>query len=319
MAENLTRGVARAVVEAELRKAGVPRGRAAAAVRAIQRDPAVVAGRRLCRRQGEMLSLFDTRSDLFRRLGARRLERRAKLPPEEFFASYYFEHRPVVLQGLTEGWPAMERWRPELLAERFGEVEVEVMAAREGNPHHDVHPDRHRRRMRLGDYIRQLLRDSPTNDWYLTARNEALKRSALHALLDDVRAPEGYILPWEDPGHLRFWLGPAGTRTALHHDLSSLLLVQIYGRKHFWLVPSYEMHRVSNSRGVWCDVDPAHPDLDRFPAYREANALEVVLEAGEALFLPLGWWHQVLALEVSVMLTFDGFAVPGPNTYWEMR
>jgi ribosomal protein L16 Arg81 hydroxylase len=79
------------------------------------------------------------------------------------------------------------------------------------------------------------------------------------------------------------------------------------------------MHRVYNNRGVWCDVDPARPDLRQFPAYRDANALEVVLQPGEALFLPMGWWHQVLALDVSVMLTLDSFAVPGGLTYWAVR
>jgi hypothetical protein len=318
VADNLTRGVMPEVLEAALRGAGLRRRRAAAAVRSIGRHPAVVTGRRLCSSHGELLSLLNTRSALFRRLGERRVERHFKLPPEVFFEEYYFTQRPVVLQGLTEDWPAMERWRPERLAERFGDVEVEVMAERARNPNHDVLPDRHRRMIRLADFIRQL-HEGPTNDFYLTARNKAFRRSALHALLEDIRVPEGYMRPWKHPREVRLWIGPAGTRTALHHDMNALLLIQIHGRKHFWLVPSYEMHRVYNNRGVWCDVDPARPDLRQFPAYRDANALEVVLQPGEALFLPMGWWHQVLALDVSVMLTLDSFAVPGGLTYWAVR
>lgn len=319
MAENLARGVPRSEIEAGLRAARIPRARAVAEVRAIAKHPAVAAARRLCRTHGELLSLMDTRSELFRRLGPRRLEKRADLSPREFIQDYYLAHRPVVLQGLTAGWAALERWRPERLAERFGDVEVEVMLGREADPEHDLRPDRRRTPMRLRDFIDLVLRTSPSNDCYLTARNDALERMGLHQLLEDIRVPEGFVRPPERPGELRLWIGPAGTLTAMHHDLNSLLSVQIYGRKHFWLVPSYELHRVGNALGVWGDVDPDRPDLKRYPAYGDANAVETTLEAGEALFMPMGWSHQVRALEVSVSLTFDRFDVRGQNTVWQMR
>jgi ribosomal protein L16 Arg81 hydroxylase len=319
VAENLARGVPRSRLEAALVADGLPRARAAAEVRAVAKHPAVAAARRLCRTHGALLSLMDTRSELFRRLGARRLEKRADLSPREFIEDYYLAHRPVVVQGLTAGWPALERWRPERLAERYGEVEVEVMLGREADPEHDIRPDPRRVPMRLRDFIDLVLRTSPSNDCYLTARNDALERMGLHELLEDIRVPSGFVRRWRRPGELRLWIGPAGTLTAMHHDLNSLLSVQIHGRKHFWLVPSYELHRIGNERGVWGGVDPDRPDLERYPAYRGANAVETTLEAGEALFLPMGWAHQVRALEVSVSLTFDRFDVRGQNTIWQMQ
>jgi cupin-like protein len=318
VAENLARGVARGRVEAALRRAGVSRARAAKAVRAAARNPVVAEAHRLCRTHGQLLSLMDTRSAQFRRLGPKRLEKRAGLTPREFIDEYYLAHRPVVLTDLTRGWPALERWRPERLAERFGHVVVEAMVGRDRNPEYDVRPNAHRKKMKLGDFIRLMIRSSPTNDCYLTARNDAMERTALHALLDDIVVPEGFVRRWKQPGELFLWIGPAGTFTAFHHDLDSLLSVQVYGRKHFWLVPSYELHRVGNTRAVWHDVDPDDPDLERYPAYREVNAVETTLEAGEALFLPMGWSHQVRALEISVSLTFDRFEVPGHNTVWDM-
>lgn len=297
----------------------MPPARAAAEVESIRRYPAVQVGKRRCRTQGELFTLLDARSAVLRRMGMPRVERRTRLPPREFFDRYYFAHRPVLLQGLTDGWPALRRWRPDRLARRFGEVKVEVMVGREADPDHDLLPDSHRRVMKLGDFIRRVLRGGPSNDCYLTARNDVLKQPGLHAMADDIRLLEGYLRPWTHPGELRLWVGPAGTRTALHHDINSLLFVQIHGRKRFRLMPSYELHRMSNSRGPWSDVDADRPDLDRFPAYREATVLEVVVGPGEALFIPVGWWHQVLALDVSVSLTFDAFAVPGGNTYWELR
>lgn len=318
MAENLARGVAPSKVEVGLRKAGVPKVRAARLVRSAARNPVVVAARQLCRTHGALLSVMDTRSALFSKLGGRRLEKRSGVSPREFIQDYYLAHRPVVLTDLARGWPALERWVPERLAERYGEIEVEAMVGRERDPQHDLFPNPRRKKMKLGDFIRLVLRTSPSNDCYLTARNDAMEQTGLHALLDDVIAPEGFVRRWERPGELKLWIGPAGTLTGHHHDLFSVLSVQVYGRKHFWLIPSYELHRLGNTRAVWSEVDPDHPDLERFPAYRQVNALEVTLEAGEALFLPMGWSHKVRALDVSVNLTFDRFEVPGDNTYWEM-
>jgi ribosomal protein L16 Arg81 hydroxylase len=318
VAENLARGVARSMVEAALREAGVPRARAARAVRATARNPVVAQARRLCRTQRALLSLMDAQSARFRRLGARKMERRSGLSPREFFDEYYLAHRPVVLANLARDWPAMERWRPERLAERYGDVVVEVMLDRDQDPLHDFYPRRHQQEMKLGDFVELVFRKSPTNDCYMTARNDVLERGALATLLDDVVVPEGLVPRWKRPGDLFFWLGPAGTFTGHHHDLESLLTVQISGRKRFWLVPSFELHRVSNTRAVWSDVDIERPDLERFPAFRDANPVECTLEAGDALFLPMGWSHQVRSLEISVNLTWNRFAIPGENTHWHM-
>ena len=37
-------------------------------------------------------------------------------------------------------------------------------------------------------------------------------------------------------------------------------------------------------------------------------AIDVVMEPGEALFIPAGWWHDVRALDVSVSLAINAFA-----------
>jgi hypothetical protein len=43
------------------------------------------------------------------------------------------------------------------------------------------------------------------------------------------------------------------------------------------------------------------------PRLDEPQILEFVLEAGELLFLPIGCWHFVQGLDVSVTITFTNF------------
>jgi ribosomal protein L16 Arg81 hydroxylase len=42
----------------------------------------------------------------------------------------------------------------------------------------------------------------------------------------------------------------------------------------------------------------------------EATRKEVVLSPGEGLFIPVGWWHHVRALEPSLSVSFTSFGAP---------
>ena len=35
--------------------------------------------------------------------------------------------------------------------------------------------------------------------------------------------------------------------------------------------------------------------------------LECVIDKGEAIFLPIGWWHHVTALDRSISMSFTNF------------
>jgi ribosomal protein L16 Arg81 hydroxylase len=73
---------------------------------------------------------------------------------------------------------------------------------------------------------------------------------------------------------------------------------------------------VYNHRGVYSQVDAGNPDYARFPKYADASIHEVELGPGEVLFLPVGWWHYVQALDVSITITFNNFKFP--NEYrWQ--
>jgi len=57
----------------------------------------------------------------------------------------------------------------------------------------------------------------------------------------------------------------------------------------------------------YADVDPDDADLEAHPKARAAVATRLELGPGDALFLPVGWWHALEALDVSITLTFMDF------------
>ena len=170
--------------------------------------------------------------------------------------------------------------------------------------------------MSLANYVDRITGAGTSNDLYLVANNNFLDRPDVAALKDDFESPALYLDPNDTKGKVFFWFGPGGTITPLHHDVMNVMLLQVYGHKRVVLVPSLQTHRVYNDLGVFSEVDPDHLDTGRFPLFEGATRYEVPLGPGEALFVPVGWWHRVEALDTSISLSFTNFAFPNDFT-WE--
>ena len=111
-------------------------------------------------------------------------------------------------------------------------------------------------------------------------------------------------------GNTFLWLGPAGTVTPLHHDVDNVLFVQLHGEKMITLASPMQSHRMYNGISVYSEVDARAPDLVRHPLFAEVDLLRVTVRPGDVLFIPVGWWHQVESLSVSVSVSFVNFIYP---------
>ncbi len=102
------------------------------------------------------------------------------------------------------------------------------------------------------------------------------------------------------------WLGKSGQRTWLHFDCANNFLLEIRGRKTFILAPPEAYphlycYTFSSCNGQdmdgemyrFSEVNAWHPDLQRHPRAARVAFRRVTIEPGEALLLPLGWFHAV--------------------------
>jgi len=154
--------------------------------------------------------------------------------------------------------------------------------------------------------LARLRSEAESNDFYMTANNHAHNRRALAELWDDVGDIPGYLVPV--PGFDGFlWIGPKGTITPWHHDLTNNLLLQIAGTKRVRLVSSNDTPLMRNSRH--CFSDWKTDDLPPGPAAPgRPQVLECDIGPGEMLFLPVGWWHHVEACDITIGMSFTNFA-----------
>jgi hypothetical protein len=238
------------------------------------------------------------------------IERRADLSPEEFLDRYYALNRPVVLTGAMADWPALRLWTPDYLKQRVGGREIEYQGGRDGDPRFELDKDAHRRRMPFDAFIDRITGTAAGNDAYITAYNSAANAEALKVLARDQRPLDAYLDPAPPNADGMMWIGPAGSFTPLHHDLTNNFIAQAVGSKRILIVPAAEVGRLYNAEHVFSQVgDLEAPNLDiaRFPRLEGLRVYTVVLAPGEILFTPLAWWHQVRALDFSVTLTYTNF------------
>ena len=105
------------------------------------------------------------------------------------------------------------------------------------------------------------------------------------------------------------WMGLAPTYTPLHRDPNPNLFLQLAGRKVVRLFPpdvgatifagvqeKLGQNASSTFRGEEMMQGPEKDLLEREVWEHKGNGLdghEAVLDHGEALFIPLGWWHSI--------------------------
>lgn len=225
-----------------------------------------------------------------------------KIDPRDFFEQFYAANRPVVLTGLVDHWPALGQWSMDYLGDKVGDALVELQADRLSADDYELAKDRHKRVVRMREVIDAIRSADQSNDFYVTAYNDTTNKQTLAPLWDDL-ADVSILRPTGARDGF-FWFGPKGTLTPFHHDLTNNLLIQVLGRKRVHMVPSWEVGRMRNAIHCFSGRSPGEwPGGEDLPPL-----LECTIGPGDALFLPVGWWHHVEALDVSISMSFTNFA-----------
>lgn len=248
-----------------------------------------------------------------RRSLARLSRRQSGLPAydtitrQQFLDHHYAAHRPALIRGEMRDWPALQRWTPQYLKEKVGSVPIQYQGGRAAHEDYERNKDAHARQMPFDAFIDLITQDRAGNDAYITAYNNALNGKALKPLEDDLGFFEQILSRDVAQPHGMMWIGPADTFTPLHHDLTNNLLVQVVGRKRVIMVSPDEWPRLYNDRHVFSLIKDLAAIDEPFEAARDIGALAFDLEPGDALFIPIAWWHQVRSLDFSVSITYTNF------------
>ncbi|NJN58767.1 MAG: cupin-like domain-containing protein [Leptolyngbyaceae cyanobacterium SL_5_9] len=249
------------------------------------------------------------------------------LTASEFFEQYQKPGIPVIVTGLLDTQPD---WNLGYLREKLGTFALPIRRYGRERYKQDkrtwisIGSGTEAQRVPFIDYAEMLQSgEAREHDVYLVKRS--LKDTPLEqnlALLQRV----GEKLGLSPISNFNLWLGTSGHVTCLHYDPMDGTLMQLHGAKKVVLFPPSQLYNLYpfpfwvhlrhglKMRASYSQVYPERPDFEAFPRLRQAfqHRYDDVLQQGEVLFIPAGWWH-----ELTTVGDEDGI-VCSVNRFWHI-
>ncbi|MGA8938582.1 MAG: cupin-like domain-containing protein [Acidobacteriaceae bacterium] len=311
VAENASLNIDEQQIEQHAAAMGVDLDLVREELQRIKGDPCLEVAGRIVQKLRKLESILQIRVETFRQNTVPfQIATRNALTAAAFRTSFYARNRPVKLLNLIDHWPALHKWNPEYFRDLYGTETVEIITSRNSDANYEINIEHHRQQVQFSHFIERVASPDTGNDCYLVANNHFFEQPQFHNLLTDVGPLQGYLTIKRRAPHTYLWFGPEGTITRLHHDELNILLCQIYGRKRITLISPDQTPWLYNEVGVFSEVDLENPDLERHPLFRYVEPVEVILNPGEILFIPVGWWHHVRSLDVSISVSATNFTFP---------
>ncbi|WP_297334772.1 cupin-like domain-containing protein [Flavobacterium sp.] len=217
------------------------------------------------------------------------IERVKTISKEDFIKNYVRPQKPVVIEKLTQDWPAYEKWNLNYIKEIAGDKVVPLYDDRPVS-HKDGFNDAHAQ-MKMSEYI-DLLQKQPTN--YRIFLYNLMKK--VPVLQNDFRWPDlGLNLVKQLP---MLFFGGENSKVFIHYDIdySNILHFHFHGKKRCILFHPDQtpyLYKVPHALISREDIDFDNPDFEKWPALKHAQGLVANLEHGEMLYMPEGYWHYM--------------------------
>lgn len=214
----------------------------------------------------------------------------------DFKKNYHNTLRPLVIKNLSKEWTAYKKWTWDYFIDIVGQKEVGVYNNIKSDAYTPMNTaDAY---MKFGDYLNKV-KEGPLG------LRIFLFNIFQHApqLIADFTWPENLMKGFVKKYPMLF-VGGQGSVTHIHYDIdmSHIFHTQFIGRKKVLLFPYEEQYKLY--RKPWEVLSLANfanysEDFDykKFPATKFAKGYEVILEHGDTLFMPAGYWHHMEYLD----------------------
>jgi len=251
------------------------------------------------------------------------------MSPQQFFEEIAPSQKPIVIRGFAKNWPFVtcaQKTPNDFVAylNKFytGKKTKMVVAPPSANKrfyYNDEMTDinylsgEERLDLFLGRLLELIDRDIyPAISLQGTPVNEILP-----GLVNENRSE---FFPEVEP---RLWIGNEGIVNT-HYDGSDNVACVVAGRRRFTLFPPEQTcHLYPGSLNFTPAgaptslVDLSNPDFERYPLFKLAmdQAYSVELGPGDAIFIPMLWWHNVESLEkVNALMNYWWNGSSGPKS-----
>lgn len=220
------------------------------------------------------------------------IDRVDRISPEDFKEQYLRPKKPVIIRDLAKQWPAYTKWTWDYIKSLVGNVEVGVYNNIRAGANVIVNGDDGK--MLFGEYL-DMIQKGPVE------LRIFLFNIFKHApqITEDFSFPDQYSKAFLKKYPMLF-VGGAGSIAHMHYDidLSHIFHTQFIGRKRVLLFANdqspliYKMPLTVESAASFVEWQDG-VDEEKFPALKYAHAYHTILEHGDTMFMPSGYWHHM--------------------------
>jgi hypothetical protein len=219
---------------------------------------------------------------------------------DQFKKNYYQTNIPLVIKDLAKDWPAYTKWNWSYFKQLVGNKKVGLYNNIKSDAYTPINTaDDYKT---FGEYI-DMVSNGPAA-WRIFLFN-----IFDHApqLIKDFNWPE-HLMKGFVKKYPMLFTGGATSITHMHFDIdvSHILHTQFIGKKKVLLFPYQEQHKLYRKPfevlsladfSNYSDETKSKLDFEKFPALKLAKGYEVILEHGDTLFMPAGYWHHMEYIE----------------------
>nr|VFK07865.1 MAG: Cupin-like domain-containing protein [Candidatus Kentron sp. LPFa] len=221
-----------------------------------------------------------------------------------FFQDYVMGNRPCLSRGGARDWPAVTRWRDDEYLRRVAGREriarTTSVLPNNGFDHHSI--------------IEPALFDDFLGSYKDNARlyvNDAAIPGVLVGDLGGSSMLGGLArldpLPWGDK-RLTMFMGSGDQLAPLHYDDEDNVYVVIDGEKDILLFDIADFAAMyphnDNRLPDFSRVSLSHIDYEQYPLIEAVTCYRARLRAGDMLYMPAYWWHEVRSVGRSIAVSY---------------
>jgi hypothetical protein len=218
---------------------------------------------------------------------------------EKFDAHYFNPQKPVIIKGLINNSPAAEKWSIGYFKKEMGDTVIDVFDnSKKNNGSAFTAPDL---KMKLGDFLDEISTNETTDLriflYNMFKHNKQLRK--------EFPCPELFKGLLDYIGYMFF--GGKNTKVRIHYDIdmSNVLHTHFAGRKRVVLIsPEYSDLLYRLPLNTYSLIDPDKPDYKKYPALQYVKGYDFILEAGDSVFIPSGYWHYMTYLESGFSVSY---------------
>lgn len=251
------------------------------------------------------------------------------LSAEQFFEQIVPSQMPVVIRGFAQSWPfvaAAKKTPSDFVSylNKFytGKKTNMVVAPPSANKRFYYNEDMTDINFLSGEervdlFLGRLLELMDRDVYPAISMQSTLIRDILPGLVSENRSE---FFTEVEP---RLWIGNEGIVNT-HYDGSDNVACVVAGRRRFILFPPEQTCHLypgplnfTPAGAPTSLVDLNNPDFERYPLFKHAlnDAYSVELGPGDAIFIPMLWWHHVESLEkVNALMNYWWSGSFAPNS-----